>query len=269
MKKAISLILAIALVLALSVTAIASAAPSGEPSGEASVEVTNEGFGSYVSYLRKYIASVDDPQFDEGAKEMALGELDSVSVGDDVYAFPFEMFVNSWGAMTYDEYMLSKNTASAEPQTSGEFDAYVAYVRDYMENYDGTGTGEGFDEASRQMALSELDKVSYGSSVNAFPFEMYINEFGVMSYADFAASSEPSGEAGGEASGEDVSAYEGYVAYLDAYIRAVVEADFVEMALSDLYAATEQQAIAGDFPFEMFSGAHGAMSYEQWQAANQ
>lgn len=93
---------------------------------------------------------------------------------------------------------------------------------------------------------------------------MYVNEFGALSYADFiAASGEPSGDASGE-----VKTFDGYVAYLDAYIRAVVEADFVDMALSDLYAATEQQAIAGDFPFEMFSGAHGAMNYKQWRAVN-
>lgn len=256
MKKLLSLTLALALVLALSVPALAS--------GEASVEVTNEGFGSYVSYLRAYIADCDDPQFDDGAKDMALGELDTVEIGADVYAFPFDMFVEIWGAQTYDEFMTSQAEGSAEPQTREAFDAYVAYVRAYMEDYDGEGAKEGFDEDSKAMALAELDNVAFGDSVNGFPFVMFVNEFGVLPYADFiAASSEPSGETSGEASG-----YDGYVAYLDAYIRENVEADYVDMALGDLYAANEEQAIAEEFPFEMFIGAHGAMSYAQWQASN-
>ena len=338
MKKLLSLILALVMVLALSVTAMASAEPAGEASGETSVEVTNEGFGSYVSYLRKYIAECDDPQFDDGAKDMALADLDAVEIGADVHAFPFDMFVEIWGAMSYEEFMTSQAEGSAEPETQEAFDAYVAYVRDYMENYNGEGTKEGFDEASKAMALAELDNVAFGSSVNGFPFVMYVNEFGVLSYADFiAASGEPAAvpqtqeefdayreylreyirtvdlasvnpdfvedardmcisELDGTGFGSDVyafpfemivnelkamtydefvkagagaaSGYDGYVAYLDAYIRANVEADYVEMALGDLYAATEAQAVAEEFPFEMFTGAHGAMSYAQWQAAN-
>ena len=260
MKKLLSLILALVMVLALSVTAMASAEPAGEASGETSVEVTNEGFGSYVSYLRKYIAECDDPQFDDGAKDMALADLDAVEIGVDVHAFPFDMFGEIWGAMSYEEFMTSQAEGSAEPESKEQFDAYLSYVRDYMENYDGAGAKEGFDEASKTMALGELDNVAYPASVNGFPFVMFVNEFGALSYADFiAASGEPSGEASG---------YDGYVEYLDEYIRENVEADYVDMALSDLYAATEAQAVAEEFPFEMFTGAHGAMTYAQWQAAN-
>lgn len=166
--------------------------PSGEPSGEASdepVEVTNDSFGSYVSYLRKYMEEYSDPKIDDGGKQMALGELDTVDVGSDVYGFPFEMFVNEFGALTFDEFMKSKNNAaSAEPGTEAEFDAYVQYVRDYMNGYNGEGAKEGFDEAGKQMALAELDNVAFGSSsVNGFPFEMFVNEFGVASYEDFLA----------------------------------------------------------------------------------
>lgn len=338
MKKLLSLILALALVLALSVTAMASAEPAGEASGEASAEVTNEGFGSYVSYLRKYIAECDDPQFDDGAKEMALGELDTVEIGADVYASPFDMFVEIWGAMPYDEFMTSQAEGSAEPETQEAFDAYVEYIRAYMADYDGEGVKEGFDEASKTMALAELDNVAFGSSVNGFPFVMFANEFGVLSYADFiAASGEPAAvpqtqeefdaykeylreyirtvdlasvnpdfvedaremcisELDGVGFGSDVyafpfemivnelnamtydefvkggagssSGYDDYVAYLDAYIRENVEEGFVEMALGDLYAATEEQAIAEEFPFEMYTSQHGAMSYARWQAAN-
>lgn len=92
--------------LALSVCAFAS--------GEASVEVTNEGFGSYVSYLRRYIADCDDPQFDEGAKEMALGELDTVEIGADVYAFSFDMIINELKAPTYDEFVKTTVAPSGE-----------------------------------------------------------------------------------------------------------------------------------------------------------
>lgn len=178
----------------------ASGEPSTEPSGEASdepsgeasdapIEVTNDRFGSYVSYLRKYMEEYNDPKLDEGGKQMALSELDSVDVGSDVYGFPFEMFVSQFDAMTFDEFIRSKNdAASSEPQTQEEFDAYVQYVRDYMDSYTGEGAKEGFDEAGKTMALAELDNVRFGaSSVNSFPFEMFVNEFGVASYDDFLA----------------------------------------------------------------------------------
>lgn len=168
----------------------ASDEPSGEASGEASeetFEVTNDTFGSYVSYLRKFMEEYSDPKLDEGGREMALAELDTVDVGSDVYGFPFEMFVNEFGALTFDEFMKAKNdTASAEPENEAEFNAYVQYVRDYMDGYNGEGAKEGFDEAGKEMALAELDNVQFGSnSVNSFPFEMFVNEFGVASYEEF------------------------------------------------------------------------------------
>ena len=166
----------------------ASDEASNEASGEVVVEVTNDTFGSYVSYLRKYMEEYSDPKIDDAGKQMALGELDTVDVGSDVYAFPFDMFVNEFSALPFDEYILSKNNAaSVEPETAEDFNAYVQYVRDYMETYNGEGTGEGFDEASKTMALDELNNVSYGDSVNSFPFEMFINEFGVASYEEFLA----------------------------------------------------------------------------------
>ena len=160
---------------------------SGEASAEP-VEVTNETFGSYVSYLRKYMEEYSDPKIDDAGKQMALGELDTVDVGSDVYAFPFDMFVNEFAAMTFDEFILSKNTAaSVEPETEADFNAYVQYIRDYMTTYNGEGAKEGFDEAGKQMALGELDNVAFGSSVNGFPFEMFVNEFGVATYEEFLA----------------------------------------------------------------------------------
>ena len=52
-----------------------------------------------------------------------------------------------------------------------------------------TGVGDGtFDDGAKAMALGELDGVSFGSDVNAFPFEMFVSQFGAMDYASFAAS---------------------------------------------------------------------------------
>ena len=204
MKKLISLIMALAMVLALSVCALASGEPSAEASGEASVEVTNEGFGSYVSYLRQYIADCDDPQFDDGAKEMALGELDTVEIGADVHAFPFDMFVDVWGAQTYEEYMTSRqDAASREPQSEEEFNAYKDYLKEYIMTVDITAVNPDFVEDGRDMMINELDGVGFGSDVYAFPFDMIVNELKAPTFDEFMkASDEPSGEATGEASGE-------------------------------------------------------------------
>ncbi len=170
---------------------IASQSASGEASAGASgdpFEVTNENFGSYVSYLRKYMEAYSDPKLDDAGKQMALGELDSVDVGTNVYGFPFEMFVNEFGAMTFDQFILARNSAaSVEPETEEDFNAYVQYVRDYMTGYNGEGAKEGFNEDAKQMALGELDNVAFGSSVNGFPFEMFVNEFGVATYEEFLA----------------------------------------------------------------------------------
>ena len=192
MKKLLSLILALAMVLALSVCAFAS----GEASAEAA-EVTNEGFGSYVSYLRQYIADCDDPQFDDGAKEMALGELDTVEIGADVHAFPFDMFEGLWGAMSYEQFMASKqDTASAEPQTQEEYDAYVNFLKEYIRTVDLASVNPDFVEDGREMCINELDGCGFGSDVYAFPFEMIINELKAPTYDEFVhGAGAPSGEA--------------------------------------------------------------------------
>ena len=76
---------------------------------------------------------------------------------------------------------------SAEPATEEEYEAYEAYLRDYMTNYSGVGDGT-FDDGARSMALGELDGVGFGADVNAFPFEMYVTQFGAMDFASWAAS---------------------------------------------------------------------------------
>ena len=67
-----------------------------------------------------------------------------------------------------------------------EYDAYEAYLREYMTNYAGMGDGT-FDEGARSMALGELDGVGFGADVTQFPFEMYITQFGALSFAEWIA----------------------------------------------------------------------------------
>ena len=76
--------------------------------------------------------------------------------------------------------------AALQPSTEDEYDAYEAYLRDYMNTYDGIGDGT-FDDGARDMALGELDGVGFGADVYAFPFEMYVTQFGAKDYAAFAA----------------------------------------------------------------------------------
>ena len=97
MKKRLSLILAIAMALALSVCAFASGGPAAE-----AVEVTDEGFGAYVNYLRQYIADCDDPEFNDEIKEMALGDLYAATEAQAIAEeFPVEMFTGAHGALSY------------------------------------------------------------------------------------------------------------------------------------------------------------------------
>ena len=77
-------------------------------------------------------------------------------------------------------------SATAAPATEADFDAYLAYVTDYMTNYDGVGDGT-FDDSARDMALGELSGLKFGADVNAFPFEMFVTQFGAMDYATFSA----------------------------------------------------------------------------------
>ena len=258
MKKLLSLILTLAMVLALSVCAFAS----GEPSAEAPQPQTAEEYNAYVNFLKEYIRTVDlasvNPDFVEDGRDMCINELDGCGFGSDVYAFPFEMIINELKAPTYAEFIASQK---AEPRTQEEYDAYVDYLREHIRSVDLSEINPNFPDDAREMCINELDSCGFGSDVYAFPFEMIVNETKALTYDEFV-------KASGEPSGEASTGFDGYVAYLDAYIRANVEPDFVGMALGDLYAATEAQAIAEEFPFEMFTGAHGALSYAQWQEAN-
>ena len=89
----------------------ASAEPSAEPAAATTAKTAmsdEEAFAAYVQYLRDYIATYagegDGSGFDEGARQMAAGELDTVAYGDDLTQFPFEMFVGVFGADDYDSW---------------------------------------------------------------------------------------------------------------------------------------------------------------------
>ena len=173
---------------------------------------TEEEHEAYEAYLVEYMnayTGVGDGTFDDSARLMALGELDGVSFGSDVNAFPFEMFVTQFGAMDFASFMESSApaaedaatetvpvtdgtenqgnvlAATAQPATEEEHEAYESYLVEYMNAYTGVGDGT-FDDSARLMALGELDGVSFGSDVNAFPFEMFVTQFGAMDFASFA-----------------------------------------------------------------------------------
>ncbi len=76
--------------------------------------------------------------------------------------------------------------AGAAMSDEEAFNAYITYLRDFMNAYDGVGDGS-FDDSARQMALGELDTVAYGDDVNAFPIEMFVNGFGAQHYDDWYA----------------------------------------------------------------------------------
>ncbi len=93
--------------------------------------------------------------------------------------------------------------AGAAMSDEEAFNAYIQYLRDFMNAYDGVGDGS-FDDSARQMALGELDTVAYGDDVNAFPIEMFVNGFGAQHYdVWYAENAAPAAPAAAEpASGE-------------------------------------------------------------------
>jgi hypothetical protein len=74
--------------------------------------------------------------------------------------------------------------STAAPETEEQFEAYKAYLTDFMTGYTGTGDGT-FDDGARDMALGELSGVGFGADVSAFPFEMFVSQFGALDYGTF------------------------------------------------------------------------------------
>ncbi|MCD8322006.1 MAG: hypothetical protein LUC89_03875 [Oscillospiraceae bacterium] len=100
---------------------------------------------------------------------------------------------------------------SVAPETEEEFEAYKEYLTEYMTNYSGEGDGTGFDDSARSMALSELTSVGFGADVYAFPFEMYVTQFGAMDYASFAAGGDDTAAEAADGSASDLEAYKDYL----------------------------------------------------------
>ena len=160
-----------------------AAAESAEEPAELSQPATAEEFQAYVDYCIEFMNAYDgvgDGSFDESARAMALGELGTVAFGDDVYAFPFEMYVNAFGALDYAAFA----SQGAAPEAGG--DTGEAAYQDYLcafvmscEDILASGAEEEF------MALIRTgDYVSY-------PVEMLFNAqwFGeaAMTYDEFVA----------------------------------------------------------------------------------
>ena len=87
----------------------ASAPASAEPAAAPAAATDEKAlFDAYLDYLRDYMMNYDGEGdgsgFDDGARTMAIGELDTVAYGDDVNAFPIEMFTNVFGADTWDTF---------------------------------------------------------------------------------------------------------------------------------------------------------------------
>ena len=91
---------------------LAAAGGGAAPAGGATAMSEQELFDAYIQYLRDYMAGYagegDGSGFDDAAKTMALGELDTVAYGDDVNAFPIEMFVSQFGADHYDVWVAAQ-----------------------------------------------------------------------------------------------------------------------------------------------------------------
>ena len=123
---------------------------------------------------------------------MAIAEIAAfaeASYADDVE--PFAMLISFGDFVSYSDFLAAAGgSAAAAPAAldeKGLFEAYVQYLRDFMAAYAGEGDGSGFDDGARTMALGELDTVAYGDDVTAFPFEMFVNEFGADTYDAWVA----------------------------------------------------------------------------------
>lgn len=172
-----------------------AAAPAAAPAEEAAAgenvmgdaTVSPEGFSAdWAGYQAYCIAALGNSTNTEVAA-MAIAEIsafDEASYSDD--AEPFAMLISFGDFISYSDFLAaaggSSAAAPAELDEKGLFDAYVQYLRDFMDTYDGDGDGSGFDDGARSMALGELDTVAYGDDVTGFPFEMFINEFGANTY---------------------------------------------------------------------------------------
>ncbi len=180
------------------VSGIEAPAAEAEASGEPAVEESVMGVAAldpsaysadWVGYQAYCIDSLGNSTNAEVAA-MAIAEIsafEEAAYTDETE--PFAMLISFGDFVSYSDFLAAAGGAAPAAPAALDgadektlFNAYVDYLRDYMTNYEGDGDGSGFDDGARTMALGELDTVAYGDDVTAFPFEMFINQFGAMSY---------------------------------------------------------------------------------------
>ena len=112
------------------------------------------------------------------------------------------------------------NTVSGVTQkapTEQLYNDYVQYLRDYMNgltDFSGLGDG-GMDAGAVSFALSELDNQKYATAdLSAFPFEMYVTQFGALTYDAWAAPAAPAADSASE---------DAYKAYLKAFVASCAD----------------------------------------------
>ncbi|MCD8086957.1 MAG: hypothetical protein LUE22_00005 [Oscillospiraceae bacterium] len=177
------------------------AAASGEAAASAEVEETAAVAVDPAAYTadwagyQAYCIDCLGNSTNEEVAQMAIAEIEATeeaAYSDD--ATPFAMLIEFGDIVSYSDFLASAGGAdetaaeSAALEGKDAFDAYVQYLRDYMDAYEGEGDGSGFDDSAKTMALGELDTVAYGDDVNDFPFEMFVSQFGADDYDTWLAS---------------------------------------------------------------------------------
>jgi hypothetical protein len=153
---------------------------------------TQKKFDAYVEYLRGYMADysgLNSGSFDDSVRKMALDELDNVAYGDDVSAFPFEMYVDVFGAESYADWYKGSTAAGAAGSAAvssagGDTSeaAYQNYLRAFAAHCDSALVGS--------HAQQFYDAINAGDYTD-FPVDMLFDADWVgtpaMTYVQFVA----------------------------------------------------------------------------------
>ena len=163
-------------------------AASAEPAAAVEPASYTADWAGYQAYCCDCLASSTN----EEVAQMAIAEISAMAEADYSDEIdPFAMLISFGDFVSYSDFLAAAGgageAAAAEMSDKDLFEAYVQYLRDYMDAYDGEGDGSGFDESAKTMALGELDTVAYGDDVNEFPFEMFVSQFGADDYATWSA----------------------------------------------------------------------------------
>lgn len=177
------------------IDAAASGEPSAEPAAEETEATVNVDPAGYTADWAGYQAyCVDSLGFSTNAEvaAMAIAEISAFSEADySADVDPFAMLISFGDFVSYEDFKAAAGGAAAPAagamSDKEAFEAYVQYLRDFIAVYDGAADGSGFDDGARTMAAGELDTVAYGDDVTAFPFEMFVSQFGANDYATWYA----------------------------------------------------------------------------------